>query len=114
MSRKREGPDGSLELLLDTICNTFGGVLFISILVVILLNMSSKQAETTPPTDAARAELIEAQARLSKTNDELEQLLTAIQTQEQISGQIVGVCVCLFFVVVVIVFLFCSFCLATF
>ena len=29
---------GSLELLLDTICNTFGGILMISLLVAVLLN----------------------------------------------------------------------------
>ena len=45
MSRKPNDDDGSLELLLDTICNTFGGVLFISILVILLLNLSSLFSE---------------------------------------------------------------------
>ena len=35
--KRRGPPDSSLELLLDTICNTFGGVLFSSILVCIIL-----------------------------------------------------------------------------
>lgn len=40
-ARIRRRPQGdSLELLLDTICNTFGGVLFIALLVVILLELS--------------------------------------------------------------------------
>lgn len=33
----------SLELLLDTICNTFGAVIFISMLVAILVSQSSRQ-----------------------------------------------------------------------
>ena len=47
-------PSDSLELLLDTLCNTFGGVLFIAILVVILLQMSSGRVSPpgTPPADA--------------------------------------------------------------
>ena len=44
--RKQQNDNGSLELLLDTICNTFGGILFISLLVVILLNTTSEKIET--------------------------------------------------------------------
>lgn len=49
MGTARREPESSLELLLDTICNTFGGILFIAILLVILLQMSS-------PDDLASAE----------------------------------------------------------
>ena len=38
MSRRSAAKQDSLELLLDTICNTFGGVLFIAILVVQKVN----------------------------------------------------------------------------
>ena len=39
MSRKKKIiPQDSLELLLDTMCNTFGGVMFISLLLVILIS----------------------------------------------------------------------------
>ena len=41
MSRKSSASSDSLDLLLDTICNTFGGVLFIAMLVIILLNISA-------------------------------------------------------------------------
>jgi hypothetical protein len=37
MSRRSRTNDSSLELLLDTICNTFGGILFLAILVSVLL-----------------------------------------------------------------------------
>jgi hypothetical protein len=89
MSRKQNQDDGSLELLLDTICNTFGGVLFISILVVLLLNISSNEASTTPPNEAAQADLIEAEVRLALSIEELNRLMTAIQAQEQVAQQIV-------------------------
>ena len=42
MRRRRISQPDSLELLLDTICNTFGGVLFIAILVIILTQLSGK------------------------------------------------------------------------
>lgn len=40
MRRRRHGEDDSLELLLDTICNMFGGVIFIAILMAILAGKS--------------------------------------------------------------------------
>lgn len=40
MSRRQAETGGSLDLLLDTICNTFGGVVFIALLVVLLLRLS--------------------------------------------------------------------------
>ena len=40
MSRRRTVSGESLDLLLDTICNTFGGVVFIALLVVLLLRLS--------------------------------------------------------------------------
>lgn len=51
--RRKPAPTDSLELLLDTICNTFGGILFIAILVVLLLQMtpgSSQESDQTPVT----------------------------------------------------------------
>ena len=89
MTRKRASDEGSMDLLLDTICNTFGGVLFISILVVLLLNVSSTEATKTPPDASARTRLVEAQTQLAKSNDQVRQLLTALETQEQIADQIV-------------------------
>lgn len=58
MSRRRATlDDGSLELLLDTICNTFGGIIFISFLVVLLLNNSSSKVVPSPADQVERAEL---------------------------------------------------------
>lgn len=51
MARRRKAQSDSLELLLDTISNTFGGVLFIAILVVILLQTSGN---LRPPDERPR------------------------------------------------------------
>lgn len=42
MKRRRHTPADSLDLLLDTICNTFGGIIFIALLVVLLLTVSGR------------------------------------------------------------------------
>lgn len=61
MSRRRAVKQDSLELLLDTICNTFGGVLFIAIMVVMLLAQSGHGPEGVVPAPAP--EELEAQSR---------------------------------------------------
>ncbi|WP_010585445.1 hypothetical protein [Schlesneria paludicola] len=49
MARRHASKQDSLELLLDTICNTFGGVLFIAILVVLLLQQTGASPVSTTP-----------------------------------------------------------------
>ncbi|HEX3871197.1 MAG TPA: hypothetical protein VHV77_12215 [Pirellulales bacterium] len=58
MRRRRAAEMSSLELLLDTICNTFGGIIFLAILVGILLQFSGSaiKPETHRPLSAADAE----------------------------------------------------------
>jgi hypothetical protein len=53
MSRRRRNGDSSLELLLDTITNTFGGVLFLAILVSLLLRTAAPPSAT--PNNSAEA-----------------------------------------------------------
>jgi hypothetical protein len=84
MSRRRQidSPESALELFLDTITNTFGGVLFIALLVVILLNLTGA-ARQPAPTQAE--EVIGLEARLSIAQDEARALRTrlAFQTRER-------------------------------
>tara|TARA_R110002095_G_scaffold114656_1_gene100061 strand:+ start:8235 stop:9149 length:915 start_codon:yes stop_codon:yes gene_type:complete len=90
MSRARRDNNGSsLELLLDTICNTFGGVLFISILVVILINISSDSARSRPPDEIAQTELMEMQLELEKSQDRIQKLQHVIEQQQSIEKQFV-------------------------
>ena len=41
MRHRREVEESSLELLLDTMCNTFGGVMFIAISLAVMISMRS-------------------------------------------------------------------------
>lgn len=90
MKRTQHDDEGSLELLLDTICNTFGGVLFISILVALMLNVSSNQVMSDLPNESQRTELLDAQSRLSDTSHELDVLTQAMQAQANVEKQVVA------------------------
>jgi len=84
-SRGSRRQDDSLELLLDTICNTFGGIIFIAILVVILLQQvddrsGSVEASALP---VSPAELNRRQAQLVRLESELESLRVAQSAQEE-------------------------------
>ena len=50
MSRRsrNNGPSDSLDLLLDTMCNAFGGIVIIAILVALRVNNSRKGETPTP------------------------------------------------------------------
>ena len=62
MTRRAESLGDSLDLLLDTICNLFGGIVFISLLVVVMLQMSRKPEMTSEtPIDGADIELMEGE-----------------------------------------------------
>jgi len=55
MRRRRGGSDASsLEMLLDTICNTFGGVLFLAMLVSIMLAQTRRKTEADAAPDEPR------------------------------------------------------------
>lgn len=80
-ARRRRGSslaDDSLELLLDTICNTFGGVLFIAILLAISVQPEPTVATLVSPEDAmnrARAETLIA---------EMESLQQVLEQQQRL------------------------------
>ena len=78
---------GSLDLLLDTICNTFGGVLFISLLVVILTNMTAEQVSMEPPEQASQSSLIALRRDLESAKDELQRLQTSVSQQQCIQTE---------------------------
>lgn len=70
MSQKRD-LESSLELLLDTMCNSFGGVMFIAISLIIVLSMTSKVKEAV--TDNFR-NLEEMQAKVEELKKEFTQI----------------------------------------
>ena len=67
--RQSSGAGESLELLLDTICNTFGGVLFIAILLAI-----SVRPESGSPESSLKPEELLTQSRAERLEAELESL----------------------------------------
>lgn len=89
MSRKLTQGD-SLDLLLDTICNTFGGVLFLSLLVVIMLNLRGDELQRSAPSDAVTARISQAQSHWKQTSDELASLRTAVARIEEIRQDLGG------------------------
>ncbi len=77
----------SLELLLDTICNTFGGVVFIALLVILLLRSSApRRAASTEPAAVSALEISRLRTRLA----ELESQLEVARSQRDASSRLVS------------------------
>ena len=82
-ARRAEGPGDSLELLLDTITNAFGGVLFLAILLATLLRTSSPKGDPSIVPQPARHELVELNGQLDTLLAELETLENALAVQAE-------------------------------
>lgn len=83
MKRRRFPSQGeSLDLLLDTICNAFGGIIFIACLVTLLV----KETDTgpNPALEESRGEILARS--IATTKEELERLKFLIAAQEQKRG----------------------------
>ncbi|MGI9460073.1 MAG: hypothetical protein ACR2NF_08760 [Pirellulales bacterium] len=73
--RRKKPSEGSLDLLLDTITNTFGGVLFLAILVSLLLRHVGNKSNPQPPTDPlSEVELIEYQSKILQYQNDITSL----------------------------------------
>lgn len=88
MARNRSDSHGSLDLLLDAICNTFGGILFLAMLVAVLLSTSGKQEDaTSEKSTLAPDEWLQMQAELETAQTSLAGLLTAISQQASLQQE---------------------------
>lgn len=88
MSRRNGVQSDSLELLLDTICNMFGGIVFISLLVAVMLQASRRSpAENLKEVDAPDIELLEGS--LEKSRLDLERLREAQAAQQKLVGGLI-------------------------
>ena len=83
--RRNTEDDSSLELLLDTMCNTFGGVMFIAIMLFVIISNLVQAQVTTPVQDpvelyrkieSLRIVLNELQRQLAIQDEELKKLKT--------------------------------------
>lgn len=70
MSRKNKLPD-SLELLLDTMCNTFGAIMFIAISLVIISQVTTKMIRDMQPQEITEEYLKQMRERIRALEDEL-------------------------------------------
>lgn len=77
MSKNKSLPD-SLELLLDTMCNTFGGIMFIAISLIVISSMIGKTVASLLPKDIDSAAIKKFEAESA----ELRKKIEALQQQE--------------------------------
>lgn len=88
---KRKSTDqsvGSLELLLDTICNTFGGILLISLLVALLLNATSRKLSDETASPESRAALLQTEIERDRLARQLKELRAAVESREKVVGEL--------------------------
>ena len=80
--RRRRTDDSSLELLLDTITNTFGGILFIAILLSLMLRSSSQTARDTAASSEpmSAVEQAELESRVADLQQDAESLRRRMAT----------------------------------
>lgn len=90
LTRRNHNMGGSsLELLLDTICNTFGGVLFLALLVSLMLTQTRRKAKqtTTDPTAAvSAADLVRLTSRTEDAASEVVALEEQIRQARRAAG----------------------------
>ena len=84
MARKRAAPGSSLELLLDTICNTFGGVVFIAILIVVLLQLTGTGSPNASPDAVQPQAAADLHERLQASLARLKSLRAAAAQQQSL------------------------------
>ncbi|MDO4558467.1 MAG: hypothetical protein Q4C47_05840 [Planctomycetia bacterium] len=82
MRRRGRGCGNSLELLLDTICNMFGGILFLAMLVTLLLQSSETLDRLSGQDQYQRAEVLrQTLAQLTVDRDRLRESMERIRQQ---------------------------------
>ena len=96
MARRRStGDSDSLELLLDTICNVFGGIILMAILVVLLTQTTAGRLPDPEPEDVERAFLVQRmrferrqlEQRLDDLNDYRQEISETFQTTTSKTGE---------------------------
>ncbi len=83
--KKTIGDTSSLDLFLDTICNTFGGIVFLAILLSVLVQMRSKEPEvdrqnSTPVTPDQYREISLTLNNLSSARSRLSSSIAQLQS----------------------------------
>lgn len=87
MGRRRTSNQDSLDLLLDTICNTFGGVLFIAILVILLLQQTSPTESQGEPAQLTASESQQIVNDFQRLQEQLSLLRASTAAQDELLSQ---------------------------
>lgn len=83
MSRRDKGGDiSSFDMLLDTMCNTFGGIVFIALLLSILVGSAARHAVKANTNGSPSLTEVEELAEESRLLRECEQLDRALNTHD--------------------------------
>ena len=69
MGFKKNLPD-SLELLLDTMCNTFGGIMFIAISLIVISQLVSQQQKAMSQEDLSKAAMERLKQKIESVQNE--------------------------------------------
>ena len=87
--RRKTAPGSSLDLFLDTICNAFGGIMFLSILIAVLAQLRGNPSSTTSEGPAiSHAQADEFNNRIDSLEQERATTLAVIDTLEaQTAGE---------------------------
>jgi len=73
MARKKNQLPESLELLLDTMCNTFGAIMFIAISLVIISQVMTRIVRERMPIEITEEYLDELREKVQSLEDELQE-----------------------------------------
>lgn len=77
----------SLELVLDTICNMFGGVVFIAILLVVMVQFTGQVSNPRPRQAVAASDIVELSDKVRKAREEVTVLQQAARNQDHLLRQ---------------------------
>lgn len=79
MNLRRQRPNDSLDMLLDTMCNTFGGIILLAVLVTLL---TSRERHGSAATASDTHEMLQRRLALAQTNlQQALQLQSSLQTK---------------------------------
>ena len=89
MSRRRRSNinASSLDLFLDTICNAFGGIIFLSILIAVLAKMQDSRQSSKPSNEnTPQSEVDEFSRKLKELQSDRRRIVTTIDSLEKLRG----------------------------
>jgi hypothetical protein len=91
MRRRNDQDISSLDMLLDTMCNTFGGIVFIMLLISVLSASLGRQDAEQARNDTETIEEVDRSVELDRLNREMTALQAAASHLDQVLAAAVAV-----------------------